>query len=194
MLALFNLLPAFPLDGGRVLRAYLWGRNADFMQATKTATAMGIAFAYLIIGMGLLGVFMGALVPGLWQVFIGIFLLAAARGTYQQEVIRAALGDKTVAAMMSQDPATTGPTATLSDVVNQVMLRHKVSFIPVVEARKLLGYVDADVLSKIDREHWSSTQVGDLIGVITLPDLLGYLSILQQLHADAPEPFHASWP
>lgn len=162
ILALFNLLPAFPLDGGRIFRAYLWYRNADFLKATKTASAVGSMFAYLLMAFGLLNIFSGASISGLWQVFIGVFLLSAARGTYQSEFVKSVLGDKTVASMMSKDPVTTSPDHTLSEVVNQVMLRHRVSFVPVLEDDVLLGYVDGDVLSKIDREHWPSTLVGDV--------------------------------
>lgn len=223
ILALFNLLPAFPLDGGRIFRAYLWGLKDDFLGATRIATRVGSVFAYALMIIGLANIFSGALVAGIWMVFIGIFLLTAARGTYQQEMVKSAFKHKTVGAMMSAKPVTVSPDHTLSGVVNQVMLHNRVSFVPVVEEGVLLGYVDGNVLSKIDRENWPSTKVGDvyvplseessvtidfpvdqlmrrisqtgrrkfmvtedhvLLGVITLSDLTGYLTILQDLQAN----------
>lgn len=162
ILALFNLLPAFPLDGGRVFRAYLWGRSQNFLAATQTATKVGSVFAYVLIGVGLLNVFAGAAISGLWEVFIGLFLLTAARANYQHELTKAAFRNKVVASMMTEKPVITSPEHTLSHVINQLMLRHRVSFVPVVENGVLLGYVDSDVLSKIDRENWPNTKIGDV--------------------------------
>lgn len=162
ILALFNMLPAFPLDGGRILRAYLWARGSDLLAATKTATRLGSIFAYGLMALGLMTLFAGGVISGLWQIFIGIFLLAAARGTYQQEVMKSAFQNQTVATMMTDSPITATPDLTLSSVVNQIMLANRITFVPVVEDGILLGYLDGEVLSKIDREHWSSTQAGDV--------------------------------
>lgn len=162
ILALFNMLPAFPLDGGRIFRAYLWSRNSDFLKATQTATTVGSAFAYALMALGIFGIISGALIAGLWQIFIGMFLLTAARGTYQSEFIKNALKDKTVALMMAKDTITASPDETLSAVVNQTMLQKRVSFVPVIDEGVLLGYVDGDVVSKIDREHWQRTKIGDV--------------------------------
>lgn len=222
VLAVFNLLPAFPLDGGRVYRAFLWNRSGDFLQATRRASNMGVGLAYVLIGMGILGLFGGLQIGGLWQVFIGIFLLITAKGTYQRTLFSAALKDKTVGSMMSRNPFTVSPDQTLSELVNLIMLRHHTVFVPVVEDGVLLGYVDSDVVGTIDRGNWSSTFVGDvfvardntnsitpetpasavldrmleakrrkflvvedghLLGVITLSDMMGYLSVLQEVGA-----------
>lgn len=162
ILGLFNLLPAFPLDGGRIFRAYLWSRGSDFLTATEKAARLGSLFAYGLMGFGLLNMFSGGVIAGLWQVFIGAFLLTAARGTYQQEFTKSAFQDKTVATLMTDTPITATPDHTLSGVVNQIMLRNRITFVPVVEEGILLGYLDGEVLSKIDREHWHSTQAGDV--------------------------------
>lgn len=220
VLALFNLLPAFPLDGGRVLRAVLWARLGDVVRATRIASSAGVFFAYLLIGLGLLSVFAGGQLGGLWQVVIGLFLLTAARTTYQQLLTRMALKGKTVATIMTAEPWTVGPEETLSELVESTMLRHAVSFAPVVEDGMLLGYIDQHVLRRIDRENWPDTRVGDvfvafdddnmttpdvsvedlmrrilktgrrkylvvaghrLAGIITLADILSYLSVSQEL-------------
>ncbi|WP_299784164.1 site-2 protease family protein [uncultured Roseobacter sp.] len=162
ILALFNLVPAFPLDGGRVLRAYLWHRNGDVLAATETASQSGTIFAYVLMGLGVLALFDGALIAGLWQIMIGFFVLMAARAAYQTQLAKVAFDHKTVATLMQRDPIVISPEMTLSEFVNRIMLRHNVSFVPVVEDGVLLGHMDQAVLAGIDREHWSNTRVGDV--------------------------------
>ena len=135
ILALFNLLPAFPLDGGRVLRAFLWWRGRDVLDATLKASRAGEVLAYALIALGLLSLFSGAVVSGLWQVLLGGFIFVAARGAYQSVAFKEGLRGETVASLMSTDLATVEPEATLAELVNQVMLRHRVSFVPIVERR-----------------------------------------------------------
>lgn len=162
VLAIFNLLPAFPLDGGRVLRAALWHWSGDLVQATRSATSASALLAYALIAFGLAALFSGAVIGGFWQVLIGLFLLSAARGTYQQLMIKTALRDKTVATMMSRTIHAASPDDTLNDVAERIMLRHSVSFVPVTEGEHLLGYVDTSLLQKIDRENWDSTHIADI--------------------------------
>ena len=166
VLGIFNLLPAFPLDGGRVYRAFLWSRTGNFLEATRRASNLGSRIAFVLIGLGLLLVFTGQGLGGLWQVFIGIFLLTAAKGTYTQTLITSALKNKTVGSMMTETPHTITPDKSLSELVNLTMLRHRVGFVPVVEDDVLLGYVDNEVLNRIDRENWSNTQVDDVFVAI----------------------------
>jgi Zn-dependent protease/predicted transcriptional regulator len=162
ILALFNLIPAFPLDGGRVLRAYLWHRSGNSLSATRTAAKSGGILGYVLIGLGVLALFRGALVAGLWQIMIGGFILMAARSSYQSHLARAAFDHKVVRDLMGRDPTTIGPEITLADYVNRTVLAQGVTFVPVVEDGVLLGHMDRNVLSGIDREHWGSTQVDDV--------------------------------
>jgi Zn-dependent protease/predicted transcriptional regulator len=220
VLAVFNLLPAFPLDGGRVLRAILWRMTGDLVWATRTASIIATFFAYALMALGLLSLFSGGTIGGLWQVLIGFFLLTAARSTYEQVLIKSALAGKTVGALMTSSVWQASPEDTLDTVVNEMMLRHAVSFVPVTEGDHLLGYVDAGLLREIDRENWGDTHVSDVyvaangsntvrpdlpteelmrhiaatgrrkflvarderfLGVVTLTDLLSYLSVLNEL-------------
>lgn len=162
ILAIFNLLPAFPLDGGRIYRAYLWGRSNNLMQATETATQVSSAIAYMIIGLGVLLLFSQGGIGALWLIMIGLFVLSAAKSTYQQQFMKRAFIGKTVGSLIRTKAVTATPDMSLSELVNHVMLRHQVSFVPVVEEGKLLGYVDGDVLSRIERENWPDTHVGDI--------------------------------
>ena len=162
VLALFNMMPAFPMDGGRVLRAYLWHRNGDVLAATQIAAKSGTFFAYVLMGLGVLALFQGLYVTGMWQLMIGGFVLIAARSSYTSKLAQTVFEHKTVGALMARDPVTVGPDMTLSAFVNQIMLRHGVSFVPVLENNILLGHMDQSVLAGIDREHWAKTRVGDV--------------------------------
>ncbi|MDU8912450.1 site-2 protease family protein [Aestuariicoccus sp. MJ-SS9] len=162
VLGLFNLVPAFPLDGGRVLRAYVWQRTGDILHATEVAARSGTLFAYLLMWLGMIGLFQGALVAGLWQILIGGFVLMAARGSYQAQLARSVFHGKTVRSLMSDHPITVGPDVTLTALADEVMLAHRISFVPVVLDNVLLGHIDSAILARIDRENWPDTRVGDV--------------------------------
>ena len=162
VLALFNLVPAFPLDGGRVLRAWLWHRHGDILRATETAAKSGTIFAMVLMFFGVLALFQGIIAAGIWQIMIGLFILAAARSSYQHQLAQSVFADKSVRDLMVSDPVTVSPGMTLAAFVNTVMLQKHVQFVPVVEDGTLLGHMDAGVLASIDRENWANTQVGDV--------------------------------
>lgn len=177
VLALFNMVPAFPLDGGRVLRAYLWHRSGDVLAATRTAARSGTFFAYFLMALGVTAMFQGAIVAGLWQIMIGGFVLMAARAAYTSQLAKSVFDGHKVARLMTRDPITAQPEMTLAAFVNQIMLKSNVTFVPVTEGPVLLGHMDRTVLSSIDRENWASTQVGDVFvslqdAVMVAPDTL----------------------
>lgn len=161
VLAIFNLVPAFPLDGGRILRAALWAYRGDLMWATRIASKAGSIFGYALVFSGLWALFSGITVGGLWQILIGMFVLSASKGAYQHLVTNEALKGQTVRALMTQQSWMASPTDTLDHVVNGIMLGHNVSFVPVLDGDRLLGYVDTAVVQKIGREEWPRTLIGD---------------------------------
>ncbi|WP_400084829.1 site-2 protease family protein [Yoonia sp. R78084] len=183
VIAVFNMLPAFPMDGGRVLRAYLWARRGDLLSATRTAATSGRILAYGLIALGAYTVFLGAGPSGLWYVLIGFFVLAAARSAYQNQLMQSTFSGKTVSAVMIRDPVVVSPELTLSEFVNQVMLKHRVSFVPVVADGVLIGQIDKDVLSAIDRDHWTNTRVGDVFAgldvAVTIPSDMAVRALLE---------------
>lgn len=185
ILAVFNLVPAFPMDGGRILRAYLWHRTGDVLRATKTAAQAGRLFGYTLMGVGILAVFQGGLSAGLWYVLIGFFVLAAARSAYQGQLMQSTFEGKTVADIMIRSPVVVSPEITLSEFVNQVMLKHQISFAPVVADGVLLGHMDKDVLAAIDRDNWTSTRVGDVFAGLdvaaVIPPELSVQDLLNQI-------------
>lgn len=168
ILAVFNLIPAFPLDGGRVLRAALWHTKGDLLAATRTASAAGSAFGYALVALGLFLLFTGGGVVGsLWPILIGLFLAAAARGTYQQMLTRQALIGRKVGDLMTREVRTISPDRTVRALVDDVMLSHGVAFVPVVEDGRALGYVDTTTIKSIDREYWDVTRVEDIFVALT---------------------------
>lgn len=163
VLALFNLLPAFPMDGGRVLRAWLWTRSGDLVMSTRHAVTVSNVIAYGVIALGLYAVFSGALAAGLWPILIGLFLLATSRASLARLETEVAFDGRTVATFMTRDPWTARVDQSLSDLVNNVFLEHAITFAPVLEDGTLLGYVDTQIVRKIDREHWTTVMVEDVI-------------------------------
>lgn len=168
ILALFNLLPAFPLDGGRVLRAALWRAKGDLLAATRTASLAGSAFGYALVALGLFALFSGqSIIGSLWPVLIGLFLAGAARATYQQMLTRRALVGRKVGDLMTRAVHTTGPDRTVRDLVEDVMLAHGVGFVPVIEDGRALGYVDTGTVRGIDRDNWDAARVEDVFVALT---------------------------
>lgn len=162
VLATFNLFPAFPLDGGRVLRAALWHFKGDLMSATRIASQAGTFFGIALIILGVMSIFTGAGIGGLWQILIGFFIMSASRGSYEQLVLKTALKDQTVRTAMSAAPKTADVHETVEDVVNKIMLKHNVRFVPVLDGDRLLGFVDLPRIQQIERDDWPSTRLADV--------------------------------
>ncbi|MBD3665414.1 site-2 protease family protein [Sulfitobacter aestuariivivens] len=181
VLAVFNMVPAFPLDGGRVLRAYLWHRSGDVLASTRTAARSGIFFAYFLMAFGIAALFQGAIFTGLWQIMIGGFVLIAARATYTSQLSKSVFEGHRVQALMTRDPITAHPDMTLAAFVNQIMLHHSLTFVPVTEGSVLLGHIDGSVLSGIDRENWASTRVGDVFVGLHDEDMVSPKTLLSDL-------------
>ncbi len=162
ILAVFNLVPAFPLDGGRVLRAWLWSRSGDILAATETAAKSGSVFAGFLILIGVMSLFQGGVVAGMWYVMIGLFVLASARASYQNQLAQTVFDGQSVAKLMTRDPVTVGPDMTVESFINDVLLKRQITFVPVVEDGVLLGHIDRHLIVGIDKENWATTRVGDV--------------------------------
>lgn len=162
-LALFNMVPAFPLDGGRVFRAMLWRQTGDLVAATRRATAVSAVFAWGLIALGVFAMFSTGPAAGLWPILLGLFLLALGRSSYQQVEMKQLFTGRHVADLMTRRAITASPEQSLAEVVNRTFLAQGISFAPVVEDGVLLGYVDVHIIRRMDREHWETTIVEDVM-------------------------------
>ena len=133
-LAIFNLIPAFPLDGGRILRALIWARSRNLVAATRTASTVGSGFGAGLMLLGVLAGFGGNIVGGVWWILIGSFLRSAARGSFEQLLVREALSHATVRTLMDAHPPTVQADTTVEDFVsNFVLARGGAARVPVAE-------------------------------------------------------------
>lgn len=156
VLAVFNLLPGFPLDGGRLLRAAVWRVTGDVVKATKVASTSGRVVAALLIGYGLFQMIVrGLLIDGIWLILIGLFLNQAAMGGYQQLVIRRALQGLTVADLMSADPVWIPGNMRLDRAVDDYFLVRRHTAFPVIGyGDQVEGMVTLQHLRETPRERW----------------------------------------
>jgi Zn-dependent protease len=165
LLALFNLFPGYPLDGGRVLRAYLWARTGDINEATRKASRLGqfIAWAIIAFGVFLLVRFFlnrsGDLFTGLWSILIGLFLRGAAAGVNREQ---AAIGTETVSGTMTA-PLALAPETTVSDFVDHTLAQYRFASFPVAKEGRLHGILLLEDLKKLPRERWRDTRLRDLM-------------------------------
>ncbi len=223
VLAIFNLLPAFPLDGGRILRSALWKWKNDLQWATRLASRIGAGFGLVLAAFGVLNVFAGNLIGGLWYGIIGLFLRGAAQSTYKQILLRHSLAGKTVGELMAPNPLSVSPTISVEQLVEEFVYRHHFKMFPVVENDRVLGCATTRRIKEIPREEWDRRRVreivvpcsaenaispeaalaeaisvmnrsgnsrlmvlkeGRLVGIISLKDILGTLSLRMDLEGD----------
>jgi len=140
-LALFNLLPGFPLDGGRIVRGLLWRRSGDLRAATARAADWGAGIAFGLMALGLVEILDGALVGGLWLIFIGMFLRGAARAGYHGVVVERALGGATVRDLMVSDPVIVPGDLTVHQAIEEHFLRRGFGGFPVGAPGQIDGLV-----------------------------------------------------
>ncbi len=223
LLAIFNMIPAFPLDGGRVLRAALWGWTQNLAWSTKVAAGTGTALGITLAALGVLAFFSGNVVGGVWWVMIGVFIVGASRVSYRQVLLRRALEGETIRRFMQTNPVTVPETTSLSDWVSEFVYRYHFKMFPVTRNEILLGCVTTRHLKDIPQAQWPATAVREimepcspvnsigpdenamkglsvmsktqnsrlmvveqdrLLGIISLKDLLGFLSLKMDLEQD----------
>jgi Zn-dependent protease/CBS domain-containing protein len=163
MLALFNMVPGFPLDGGRVLRAILWWITGNAKRATQIAASVGQFVAYGLIVLGVFRFFGGADIGGLWIAFIGWFLLEASRGSYAQIAITEALSAANVADVMSRDCPIVDGRSNLKTFVDEHLLRTGERCFAVIENARVEGLITAREVRNVARARWPYTTVDDVM-------------------------------
>jgi len=163
MLAAFNLLPGFPLDGGRVFRALAWRVTGDRMKATRWAVTGGRWLGSLLMVLGAIQALGGAPLSGLWLVFIGWFVRGLASSTLQHEVLRELTHGWSAADVMSPRPDTVSPDLPLDDLVSGHFLRLRHGGFPVVAGGVLVGLVTPEELVRVPRDRWPHSTVSDVM-------------------------------
>ncbi|MBR9650512.1 site-2 protease family protein [Thalassovita aquimarina] len=222
MLATFNLIPAFPLDGGRVFRAALWWKTNDYAKATRIAASLGRFFGMVLIMSGVLSLVAGNPIAGIWQGLIGFFIIAVANSSEFQMTLKTGFEDKTVGQIMVRDPVSIPADTPLEDVIEDYFYRRHHRVFPVVRGSTLLGCIRVEDVGRIAREEWAQKTAGDVLptagkigtvtpetpvmealkrmreletsrlmvakngelrGMLTLRDIMSYLTIRQELNA-----------
>jgi len=159
LLGIFNMIPGFPLDGGRVFRAILWGSLGSLDRATRYATYVGQGFGYLLMFAGLWFMLAGAFLNGLWFIFIGWYLNNAAMQSYQQVVLRRSLSGVKVGRVMTTDFPHIDPDTSIDSFVHDYLLKYDFAAFPVSKGEDFLGIVTANEVREIPREEWPNTPV-----------------------------------
>lgn len=169
ILAVFNLVPGFPLDGGRVLRALLWARSGDFEGATRTAAGIGQALGWVFIAGGVLIAFSASVVSGLWLGFIGWVLVQASQASLTEIILQRGLAGVTVGELMTPPVAWVSPYITLSAAAERYFLEHRVRCLPVepqVDGQPFEGIVCLSDLQRKPRSEWDVDRVRDVMTAV----------------------------
>jgi Zn-dependent protease/CBS domain-containing protein len=162
ILALFNLIPAFPLDGGRVLRSILWQRSGNLMRATQTASRIGSGFGILLMVYGFFQLFFGGFVSAIWYFLIGSFLRNASRASYEQVLLKSALEGEPVRRFMRPHPVAVTPEMSIRELVENYLYRYDFKVYPVVEQPdNLVGCVTTQDVRQVPREEWDVRHVSE---------------------------------
>lgn len=223
VLAAFNMIPAFPLDGGRVLRSLLWLWKGNIWQATRIASSIGSGFGMVMMIYAIVPLMQGDTISAIWWFLIGMFLRNAAQGSFQQLVVQRMLEGEPVRRFMNTNPITVSPAISLEELVENYIYKYHYKMFPVVSAsNELLGCITTKDMKQIPRSEWARNSVqaimrsycaedtvtpdtdavkalakmrnsqnsrlmvvegGHLVAVLTLKDLLNFLSSKLELES-----------
>ncbi len=173
VLALFNLIPAFPLDGGRMLRAALWSWRKNLLWATRIATRAGDVFGILLIVLGVISIVTGNFIGGMWRFLIGMFLRGAASSSYREVLARTALQGVPVSRLMTAQPITVPADASIDTFVEDFVYRYHHRSFPVASDGVLQGCVGTEQAASIERAAWSRTRVRQIMARCPPEEMVG---------------------
>lgn len=162
VLVVFNMIPGFPLDGGRVLRALWWLKSGNLVRATRVASAAGKGFAFLLIILGTVQMLTGNL-AGLWSIFIGVFLQQAAGSSYEQLLIKQTLEGVKVRDLMSTDVVTIEEGVSVAEAVDEYFLKHHYASFPVVSMGRPVGLLMLAPIRELPRDQWPTARAADVM-------------------------------
>lgn len=229
ILAIFNLIPGFPLDGGRVLRAGLWAWRGNIRWATRIASEVGSIFGFILIALGILDVLMGAAIAGLWLFLIGLFIRYAAKQGYQQVLVKQLLSKEPISRLMNAEPVTVQADLPIANFVEDYVYKHHFPMFPVLRDGHLAGLAGPRQLRQISQDQWPGKTVGDicqpcsadntvgvdedamaalsimnrtdvtyllvvqkghLVGIMTLKDLMKFMTLKMELEGESVDSLH----
>ena len=170
ILALFNLVPAFPLDGGRIFRAALWSMRGDLVRATRIASGAGNLFGAALIVLGLISVLQGDFIGGIWRFLIGLFLRSAASASYRETLARTLLADIPVGHIMNRDPIAVEHNVSLQEFIEDYVYYYHHRWFPVIEDGTVVGSMSIQQATSVDRELWPAVPVGRAMRVLVPED------------------------
>lgn len=172
VLLIFNMIPGFPLDGGRVFRAIWWAKTGDIDRATRIASQIGKGFAMFLILWGFLSILTGNFTGGLWSVLIGVFVQQAAESGYRQLLVKRTLEGVKVRDIMSKGVIYIPEEKTVAEAVDEYFFKfHFVSF-PVTSGGRVSGLISLNHIRALEKDRWQTTTVGEIMHALAPEDLL----------------------
>ena len=163
VLAGFNLIPAFPLDGGRVLRSILWGIKKNLQWATHIASYIGSAFGIFLIIFGVFNFITGNFVGGIWFLLIGLFIRSASNMSYKRLLMQNTLGGEEIQRFMKTDPVTVSPSISVEQLVNDYFYKYHYKMFPVTNGDGLMGCITSKQVRELPKEDWERHTVKDIM-------------------------------
>jgi Zn-dependent protease/CBS domain-containing protein len=189
ILGLFNLLPGFPLDGGRILRSILWYFTDDILSSTRIASILGQILGYGMVTFGTISIFLSVFIyqfrnfGGLWPIILGWFLQHLAKVSYQQEVIRSSLATIPAKDVMRKQIQTVGPDTTLDNLVRNWFMVYGYRIFPVLENEKIIGTISTEDVKIIPKDRWLTTKVIEALKPIKESQIINSESnVIDALH------------
>ena len=175
LVLIFNLVPAFPLDGGRIARAIAWRVTGDRGRATRFAATLGRGFAYILIALGVLLVFQGDALSGIWLAVVGFILNGAARGAIMQSRVEGHLGGLSVGDVMDREPVAIPEDATVERALDEFFLRYRYPWFPVIDSSsRFVGLLDHGTIEAVPASEQATKTVGEILardeGAMTVRD------------------------
>ncbi len=174
VLAIFNLVPAFPLDGGRVLRSALWRWKGDLRWATHVSSRVGAIFGLALVGLGIVSVLRGDIISGVWLALIGLFIHFAARGSYFGVISRHVLEGEAVGRFMTADPVLVSPDLTVTEFVDGYIYQYFHDLFPVVDGSHLIGCVGIGQIRVLPRDQWGVRTVAQILTPVSTDNTIEY--------------------
>lgn len=162
ILAGFNLIPAYPLDGGRILRSALWAMKKNLRWATHVASGFGSAFGIFLMVLGVIGFIGGSFIGGLWYFLIGMFIKGAAQMSYQQLLIRRALSGEPAKKFMNPQPVTVPASISIRELVEEYFYKHHYKMFPVTDNGQLKGCITTKDIKEIPKTQWQQHHVDEI--------------------------------